>query len=619
MIRRLIYFLTIFVLWTVLGVISKPVFMAVHHGLMQGADMSATLPVMWHGLRLDLAIAGYLTVIPALLLIATVWTRNARKLRLCWMVYFALAAFVYVAAVIVNIVMYAFWGFPLDATPLFYVFTSPAEAFASVSIWFLLAGVLAMVALAAVVAWLLMRALPDFAAIAARRERIVASCVLVVMTGMLFIPIRGGFTVAANNVSSVYFSNNIRLNHAAVNPLFSFFESVSHSENFSKQYRYLDDSEATDLFSNMTYTEMRQDALTDTLLTQHFRDAVREQRANVVIVVLESFSTYIMDAGGNVTGVVPTINRLTQEGIYFSNFYANSFRTDRGLMAILSGYPAQPTTSLCKYPKKTNDLFAVSRSLQHAGYSTHYVFGGDANFTNRRSWLMASGFEDIIDMDSYPSDIERGKWGVNDAELFKRALSEMAEQQTGNRFFTIQTSSSHEPFEVPYDGLKNERLNAFQYSDRELGRYIDGLKSHGAWDNTLLLVVADHLGCYPEQIDNYQFYRYQIPCIITGGAVAQPVNVGTLASQMDIAATLLAMVGVDHSDFIFSKDIFDARAPHFAFFDFPDAMGLVTDNCQLIYDNLSKKTLVAEGSDIADNVKRAQAYLQKIYDDIASR
>ena len=162
-------------------------------------------------------------------------------------------------------------------------------------------------------------------------------------------------------------------------------------------YRFMDDAEASRLFDEMKHTAMRPDSI----------GAYRINNVSgtrVVVVILESFSSYIMTEEGHVKGVTPTLDRLSKEGVYFNHFYANSFRTDRGLVSILSGYPAQPNMSLMKYPRKTNNLYSIARSLRNNGFHTQYVYGGDANFTNMRSYLMATGFQNIISEDDFPSE-----------------------------------------------------------------------------------------------------------------------------------------------------------------------------------------------------------------------
>lgn len=621
-----------------MGVIGHVTFYQFHFNLIESAGNAKEFPrIIWHALRLDVAIAGYAIFIPTLLLIVGTWVKG-KFLSHIWNTYLVIAVAVIVLANTANIALYSYWGFPLDSTPLFYLLTSPADAAASVSVFQIVILTFIIILITAIGFGIISffvdydelckpltsYRLSNSITLTPTLHRIAATIALILMLALLIIPVRGGFTVAANNVGSVYFSENMRMNHAAVNPVFSFLESVNHEGDFASQYRFMDNNEAEQLFSKMVYTKQRTSTSVDAdILSPSFLNAMKvgkekqKDGVRVILVVLESFSKNIMDCGGRVKGITPTLDRLASNGIYFSNIYANSFRTDRGLMAILSGYPAQPTMSLMKYPRKTNELYSISRTLRNAGYATNYIYGGDANFTNMRSYLMATGFEQIVSEENYPQKLRTSKWGVHDEYLFERALTEIdMTKKKGNSFWVIQTSSSHEPFEVPSDAISNKVLNAFNYTDTQLGKFIDKLSKRDDWGNTLLVLVPDHMGCYPEHPNNFQLYRYQIPLIMTGGAIKGHKVIPTIGSQHDIAATLLTLLNETHEEFTFSKDLLDSNAPHFAFFTVPDAMGMVTDDNQLIFDNTSGKIMLDEGKKKSLNLKRAQAYLQKLYDDI---
>lgn len=637
--KRLLLFVATYLLFLALFVIEKPLFMARYKALFATATAEDWGSVMLHGLPLDLSLAGYLTVIPALMLIATCWT-NHKWPRLAMHVYFALVSLLIAAVCIVDLGLYEFWGFRLDATPLFYFFSSPKDAFASVSPSFILLGTLAFLLMSVLqyllLAVLLLRwKLPRPTSPAGKRTSIKATLVLVVLTALLFIPIRGGVTVSTMNVGKVYFSNDMRLNHAAINPLFSLMESLSKQKDFGSQYRFLEAAKATEIFRTLQdpealkYVQDKRDKpqSADACLPTTKNDtanAVSEvlttTRPNVVIIIMESFSSHLMGSLGGRNDVAVNLDRIAKDGLLFTNFYANSFRTDRGLVSILSGYPAQPTTSIMKYPHKSQSLPSICGALKREGYSTHYYYGGDADFTNMRSYLKASGYETILSDKDFPVGDRLSKWGVHDHLVFRRALKEIEDYRSIEPTLrVIQTSSSHEPFDVPYHRLQNERLNAFAYTDSCIGRFVDQLQRLPEWEKTLVVLVPDHLGCYPEHIDNLAVERFKIPLILTGGALRKKGRTDTYGSQIDIAATLLAAMQLPHGAFQFSKDLFCADAPHFAFFTMPDAFGMATEENTLIYNNESGQVVVNSGQKPSLNLQRGQAFLQKLYDDIAKR
>lgn len=618
--KALKIFFYIFALWLGVGVLSTALFILTYHTTINAEGAFNYFLAIWHGIRLDLSIAGYLTLLPGILLIVSKWWRG-KSLYYIWMIYFIITSSLYFIAVITNIGLYQYWGFPLDNTSLLYIKTSPVDAMASLTLWQMLlfpSVVLILTILFCIVVKAISHIYFTYSPTKNHfASKISYSVTLLLLTALLILPIRGGVGTGTNHTGSVYFSTNIQLNHCAVNPLFSFVESVTHEkEDFSKKYRFFSDVEANKLFTGMINTQMRKDtAFTETTSIPN--------GTNVVIICLESFSKYIMEEAGNVKGVTPNLDKLTQEGIYFTNFYANSFRTDRALVSVLSGMPAQPTMSIVDIPNKSTKLPSIASTLAKNNYDTHFYYGGDINFSNLRSYLMGTGFQHITCDENFSRNELAGKWGAHDETVYTRMLSDIKTyKSTGKPFFKfIMTESSHEPYDVPYKSKFGKELNSFAYADKCLGDFIKAFKQLACWNNTLVVIVPDHLGVYPQNIDNYQLWRYEIPLILTGGAIPDDCHQknNTIGSQIDIVATVLGLLNIDHKDFIFSKDLFDKQANHFAFFTFPDAMGYITDCDTLIHDNHAEKLVLEKGTDTANSLKQAKAYLQKLYDYIADR
>lgn len=630
---RLIGFIKTYCLFVCIFVLQKPLFMLFYKSLYPDASCADWFSVIWHGLPLDLSLAGYLTAIPGFLFITSVWTLS-KSLHRIWCGYFLFISVLISIIFTVDLGLYEYWGFRLDATPLFYFFSSPKDAVASVSIWMVLGGIVAMAVYAVVLyavfyGILLQKKLLLRMKLPYRRLKV--SGILLLMTGLLFIPIRGGFTVSTMNVGKVYFSAEQRLNHAAINPAFSLMESLAKQKDFSKQYRFMEAAEADRLFKDMLEPAGAggQTEETDSVLqpADSLHTLFNTQRPDVLFVILESFSSRLMTALGGEPNIAVHLDSLSKEGVLFTNFYANSFRTDRGLVAILSGYPAQPTTSIMKYPRKTQSIPAIAGSLRKAGYGTKYYYGGDADFTNMRSYLISSGIEDIISDQDFPVSERLSKWGVHDHLVFRRLLDDLKAEATADddsakenpHFRVLQTSSSHEPFEVPYRRLENDRLNAFAYADSCVGDFVKQFRELPQWKNTVIVLVPDHLGAYPEHLDNLSVERYQIPLLMIGGAIRSPRRIDVYGSQHDIAATLLAQLSLPHNEFTFSKDMMNPDSPHFAFFTVPDAWGMVTADNQVIFNCQAGDVVVDEGTVKGKNLSLGKAYLQKLYDDIAKR
>lgn len=634
--KQIIWFVKTYATFVVLFVLQKPLFLFLEKGsATQPVDNIFTeLPaVIWHGLPLDLSMAGYLSVIPGFLSIAVVWLKRD-LVKPIMNIYFIIASLFITCSFVLNASLYPYWKYPLDSTPLFYFFTSPADAIASVSIWQVILSIVILIVLTVGV-WFTLRMRGEKRQQYSRysygyggfgsskrnrfddfdRHRGRTSIILLLLTGLLFLPIRGGITVSTMNTGQAYFSQNAYLNHSAVNPLFSLFESITHQEDFASQYRFMKDKEADKIFATMTSTN---DENTYPLLNEA---TFKKGTPDILIVIMESFASDIMPSMGSYKDVAVCLDSIAQQSILFTRFYANSFRTDRGMVSILSGYPAQTTTSIMRYPRKTSQLPSIARNLvKYKNYKTTYYYGGDADYCNMRSYLVSQGYQHIISDANFPIEDKISKWGVPDHILAAKMMKDIKAQQNEKRpmLRILQTSSSHEPFEVPYHRLKDKRLNAFAYTDSVMGAIVREYRKLPRWKNTLIVFVPDHVGGYKENLNDHDRSRYQIPLILAGGAISRPMKVGIIGSQHDIAATLLGQLGVEHREFTFSKNMMSDATPKFAFFAVNDAFGIVSEENSLIYDNRAKRIVYDKGEK-GFNLKRGQAYLQKLYDDLAKK
>lgn len=621
--QRVIWLIKAYLILVGICILQKPVFMLANLNLFSSASVADWFKVMWHGLPLDFSVSAYLMVIPSLLMIVSAWIKMSPLMKIL-RVYFGLVAVMLSMIFVFDSVLYPYWGFKLDSTPFFYFFSSPGDAAASVTLWHLVGIVLALGVVAAVIYGIFRALLLNRRFVRAVKlpvNPIGVTAVLLVMAALLFIPIRGGFTVSTMNVGKVFFSEELVLNHAAINPAFSLLESLSRSSDFGSQYRFMTEVEKqSEILKFETACITPCDTLsTDSVFADNRLFSV--ERPNVILLILESFSSHLMSTLGGEADVAVNLDSLSKEGVLFTDFYANSFRTDRGLVSILSGYPAQPTTSIMKYPRKSQSLPGLAAALKEEGYHPRYYYGGDADFTNMRSYLVATGFNDIVSDVDFPISQRLSKWGVHDHLVFDRLVDDLAaDSRPEEPFFTVlQTSSSHEPFEVPYHRLDNERLNAFAYTDSCIGDFVNRFKNLPQWHRTVVVMIPDHQGCYPESLDNYTPERYRIPLLMVGGAVARPRTVATIGSQQDFAATLLAQLGFDHSRFTFSKDLLDCSVPHYAFFTVPDAFGVITPRDQLIYDCQADAVVYDQGPSPGENLRFGKAYLQNLYDDLSKR
>ena len=615
MLRRKITFpLAVFAATVLVMALQKPLFMAWYAGeaAATGAEWRGWFEVLGHGLSLDLTVAGYVTAVPLLVMLLSLWVRLPQRLwRALLTGYFALVALLTAVVFAVDLALYEHWGFRIDATVLIYL-ADPKEAMASVDWWLGVRQTLIAALCTAGILWLYRRTLRLFdGEPLGVRSATPATLLFVMLAAFDFLAIRGGMGASVANVSKVCFSSEAFLNHAATNPLFSLLSSLGDNEDYAAAYPFYDTETLDAKFAALRGDDPAQQP--DTLL-------LTTRRPNIVVVILESFARTVMDEQVGGEPVMPSMQRLKGEGIWFENFFANSFRTDRGEVAVLSGYPAQTRTSIMKLPAKSRTLPSIARSLAAEGYATSFAYGGDLNFTNQAQYMYATGWQELIwQRDLRFAGADPSDWGWDDAlmcDWFARRVIDL--DAAGQPFLAgLLTLSSHKPFDVPYAKFENEVLNAMAFSDECVGRMIDRLKASPAWENLLVILVADHGYPYPKTLPYNVPLRHRIPMIWTGGAVRAPGVVETYGSQIDLAATLLGQLGIAHGDFAFSKDLFAPEPPRkFAYYTFNDGFGVVDASGEAIWDATSDRVVSETAPGLLDI---GRTMLQSTYRDLAER
>ncbi|WP_303010245.1 LTA synthase family protein [Alistipes communis] len=599
---NLLFLGALFAMSLLVMAIEKPLFLLWYHAQAAEASAAELALVVWNGLKLDQTVAGYITALPLLVVLAALWIPG-RWSRSVLKGYLLVIAAVSATAFAANLALYEYWAFPLDSSVLQYL-ASPKEALASVTAGQLLLQLLVAAAVFGGMAWCYLRVLRLYDPARRSTHRAGSTLVLLLAAGVLFLPIRGGVSVATANVSKVYFSGRMFLNHAAVNPLFSFLSTLSDGDDALYEYEFFPEPERAAIFEPLR-GDLPAGIGTDTLL--------RTRRPNVVLFLVESFGRSTVDERVGGEPVAPEFQRLKGEGVYFDNLFANSFRTDRGTVAVLSGFPAQTKMSVMKLPVKSQRLPSIARSLRREGYATSFYYGGDLNFTNTASYLYGTGFDRLTWQKDLHFDAPTSKWGYADDVVIDAFTDHVLAEAASQRpfFAAMLTLSSHEPFDVPFAKFDDPMLNAMAFTDACLGRFVERVRQTPVWDDLLVILIADHAYPYPYGIANSDALRHRIPMLWLGGAVRRPTVVETYGSQSDLAATLLAQLGIAHGDFLFSRDLFDPARPKFGYWCFNNGFGVADAGGTTIFDCTSARVISPDST--AAQLRDGKAMLQTTY------
>ena len=565
-------------------------------------SLSDVWQVISHGLSLDLSTALYILIVPFLLTIVSVWWKNEKVQKWILRIYFIIIAIALALAFVADTSLYPFWGFKLDASCLQFLET-PGDAAASVSTGYLIVRL----AIIVIIAWVIYKGYSWSVKCGVRSEntssfpKLLETGFYIICMPLIVIGIRGGLDESTTNVGQVYYSQNQFLNHSAVNPVFCFLSSFEKTASNIVDYDFYTDDECAKLMDGL-YPTTSVD--TDTLLIT--------ERPNIVIVLMES-------AGDLFADVMPNLQRLKTEGINFSNCYGNTWRTDRGTVCTYSGYPSFPTSSVMKMPKKSNLMPSIASSLQQEGYHTYYLYGGDINFTNMRSYLIATGWEKLTWKADYNSEEQNSaNWGVRDDITFGTLYQKITSMPQDEHYLIgFSTLSSHEPWDVPMErGERDEIANAFYYLDQCIGDLITKLKQSPQWENLLIIFLPDHSIDYGPYTESEPL-RNKIPLVWTGGAIRSHQDISTTCNQTDLAATLLAQLRLSHDQFRWSRDVLSKSYTYpFATHNYNNGFSLTDSTGFMAYDLESQHVITDKSSETARLEKIGKAILQATTKDL---
>lgn len=613
MTNKFLFILRYWFAWIVIFLLARLFFFIANLKETRFAGIREVLKSFLYGLRMDASMAAYITIPVVVIILFALLIRPLQK-PVIIKFYTGMILILVLLTLSIDINIYKAWGSRIDATPLKYLH-NPAEAWASVSNLPVFTILFTALLIYLLMLYLFNRFITRYYnRIFLKDNRLVSIIFLLLAMGLFIIPLRGGLQLAALNQSSVYFSDNNYINLASLNAPWNFLYSITHKENNTKNpFNYLNKSEAEQIRASLYQPGTQPCSV--------LRADVK--RPNVIVLVWESFTekvTHLQEQGVDIT---PGFNALKKEGIYFSNVYASGDRTDKGIVAVLSGFPAQPTTSIIKNPVKAAKLPMLSKVFAQQGYNTSFYYGGELEFANMKAYLLGGNFKQFMSKNDFDAKDQNSKWGAHDGVVMEKVIAGLS-KEAQPFFCTWLTLSSHEPFETPVakaiQGTDDVSmfLNSLHYTDQVVFDFIRQCKKQSWWNNTILLISADHGHRMPptgKKIDDFK-----MPILLLGGALNNTnVIEDRIHSQADIPATLLTQLQLPAKDFVWSKNMLDATATQWAYFSFNNGYGFVQPGNYFIFDNVGKKSIEQSGNLSEEEIKKGKAIQQLSFQDYLNK
>jgi len=576
--------------------------------------LSEIMATFYHALKLDLSMVAYILVIPLFSYIY--WLLNGRKVvELKWLtIYNKILIVLFSIISVVNFNIYREWGSKINAKAVGFALSTPNEALAS-SASSPIGLTLSLLVLLIVIGFVLQRH------VVLRKLEFKASpiwlrgSVVIALFFLNFLLIRGGFGGSPINQSMAYFSKEQVLNHAAVNTEWNLISSALAARmTKTNPYNYLN-KQVADANIKELYTPAK-----DTTI-----NILKTKRPNVVLVIIESFTADLTKTLGNEDGITPNFDTLMHKGVLFSNIYSSGSRTDKGLVATLAGFPTLAAGSIVKWPEKMQKIPGISQPFFKNGYHTSFFYGGESEFDNYKAFILSHNYQKLIDRNNFKGG-KVTKWGQFDEAVFERQIEDLNKEKQPF-FSTLLTLTNHEPYSLPgnYKFGEADNIAKFKstahYTDSCINAYLNNAKKESWYKNTLFVFIADHGHILPK--NSHEIYvpqRYHVPLLFYGDVIKDEfkgAKFNDVGSQADVAATILAQLDISAKEFVWSKNLLNPYAKHFAFFSWDNGMGFIDNQQCVTFDNVGKTILYNSNAKDKDltlkTLNSAKSYLQTVY------
>lgn len=617
MLRSLFSFIRFYIFWLLFFALTRVVFEIYFHDKLHGASVAEVLKTYLYGIRMDASATAYIAILPLLVFLINWFSGSKKHIKPIWFkIYTWFCLFCISLIAVVDLGIFAEWGAKVNFRAFDTLYNSPAESMSSTASSPIALHLTIMAGLF-IAGVLLSHYIIDYGfkkPVDSTRNKFIWAAVL---AGLNFVILRGTLMPEPINQSAGYFSDNQLLDLSAQNTEWNLFNNTF--ENLRKPYNpymYMEPDEAKKLVAE-TFKASK-DTTTHILNTD---------KPNVVIIQMESFTADLIESLGGEKGDAPNFEKFIKEGVLFNNIYSAGDRTDKGLIAILSGFPSQAIRTIVIDTSKQRKLPSLMTDFKNSGYTTSYFYGGDADYMNFDTYMNDHHTDHIVDRHTMnPSEVG-STWGAFDNVLFGKHIAFMNEHP--KPFFSLlQTSTNHEPFVLPVaphfkgkDVADQFRSTAW-FTDSCLNAYFEQAKKQPWYKNTLFILVADHGHRLPKSTAGaFSPQKYHIPLLFMGDALKTEYKgtvVNKLGNQIDIAATLLAQLNMPSQKFEWSKNLLNPYTPGFSFYDWDNGFGFITPEQAVSYDNQGRRQIYTKNKNadpaITEKTLRiGKAFMQQIF------
>lgn len=427
-----------------------------------------------------------------------------------------------------------------------------------------------------------------------QKIKVPANPVIKILLSVLFVCVsfsvmRGSFGDHPLVVNSAV-SSNMFLNKIATNGVFTLQSAIEskQKENNQRDYvKYLgygdDIRRAFADFLNKNLDEISAENPEASLIVKYpHNKTIEELQPNVVIIVMESFGTDLLQYNSPEFDVLGSLKKHFDEDIVFYNFVPAWHSTQESVEGIITNVGIRPG-SVSRFNSKyqyVNYPQNGHKPYKEKGYESFFLYSGNLGWRNIGGYMSNSGFDNVISAISTSSSYSSNEWGVYDEYLFDNLFKLL--EQGNKKFIYALTTTNHPPYSLPesYKPAKfvypeelaarivdkefaEKRFQTYRYSNDELGKLISKIKNSPYAQNTVIAVTGDHnfKNIYSYSPGDF-FNETRVPfyLYIPGRLKPAEADASVFGSYIDILPTVYSLTLSDAQMYVMGKNLLSDEA-----------------------------------------------------------
>lgn len=387
---------------------------------------------------------------------------------------------------------------------------------------------------------------------------------IVAISASIFIVITSSFIWILPKIEN---TTNPNIRNFVTNKTWYLIKSTTSSKELTERKVVLDSNIANEYISMhngriipdnnypMEFIDNTQDNL-----SQFFKES--DTTPNIVILIVESLGNEWMGTNNTVKPIMPFIDSLSKESLYWKNCLSTTLRSFGAIPALTGSVPCGIRGYQFGNMPETNTLLRI---LKSNGYETNAFYSGEFYFDCIAEYLISQNIDYMSNFYSdYKKENDKNKgnfWGYHDEFLFDKSIDVLKDKKSPmfNMFVTISThddidennhlfvEAASRAKEIVEETRKTSNVShnaykksiTFAYTDDCIRDFFNDYSKREDFKNTIFVITGDHAS---GSFMNNDMSRYHVPLLIYSPLLKESKCFDNIVTHNDLVPSLVTLL-----------------------------------------------------------------------------